>query len=162
MNKAVYDFENNLAEVFAAALTSLGVTAITWKSPAKVQSVRPRAEVWFVPGGATMPPRIALTPNFGQAISAYRGELSLECVTGVSTPEKDAHAQFRSQIRAAMELDRIRSAINDVPSKYCVQYLWATGTSITTRYQNGYETSTLTYAVDFSIQQDAWISTGTN
>lgn len=153
---AIYDFENNVAAAFAAALSAQGFTVVTASTSADFQQKRPRVELIFKPAGAVSPAIITFNGTNGRVITAYRGELVIKVVTGFSTAQKQEHATYRAGVRAAMELDKIRNAINQTPSVYSINFVMPSGCGQTLKYQDGYEVTDLSYAIDFSIQADAW------
>lgn len=224
---ALYAYEENLAGLFTAGLLTLGLNAPNLNSLPEFQKARPRAEVFAHGFAAHAPVQLALIANL-RRITAYRGSLVLTCVTASDAGGKASHSSYRAQVRAAMDLDVIRSAINQaaqvsgtaaavntttasfttgsphgfttgqlvtvessVPSlsstsvitvtsptvfdyaatnpvgtdnsaaaalvvPYALQWIIPSGSSLTTKYEQGYETSKLTYQVEFSIQKNAW------
>lgn len=168
---ALYDFENLIPIAVATSLsgTNFGsLTALHPLSDPKFQQMRPRVEVTYKHGGAVTPLRIApnTVPDGAPVIygrnSAWSGELSIHAITDADPIGKLTHSTYRAEVRSACAL--LLSNVNGITlTQHCLQSLVETGTTHGIRSNDGYEQTTITFHVDFSVQADAWQTlNGTN
>lgn len=156
----IYDFETNVAETIATAFSVANMNYGTLKTPPNFQKPRPRSEIIFRPGAAVSPNRID-TFNFGtqhaqRYIAAYHGSLEVTNLTDASTAGKEIHSAYRSQVRAILELDPLRFAVNSSTSPYAIDWIVPAGTTDTFKTGEGYEMSKLTYDITFSFKRNAF------
>ncbi len=151
----IYDWERVIAEAAATVFTNAGLQAFTVYSPPEFTKVRPRIEAIFRATGETTPKREAIMPDGTRRAGAFKGELTLHAITDADLPGKNAHGEYRAQVRSICA--NLGALLNDLAlKKHKVQWMVEGATTHGIRTQDGYEQSTISFAVDFSVQQDAW------
>lgn len=151
---ALYDFEGNVPTIIAAAFPPEMNVGTTNQAP-DLQKPRPRIDMQFRAITAAAGPRVMGV--FGlRAIGAYEGDLELDLITEPSLGGKEAHSAYRAAVRSTLELDKLRNAVNLNTSPYQVDFIYCTGASDTIKTDKGYETSHMSYKIQFSIKQDAF------
>jgi len=154
---SVYDFENVIATAVAAVFTNAKFTALTQLSEPDEQKPRPRVEVIFeVSGQQTMGPR-AILADGSPRIAGYKGQLLLHCITDASTAGKNTHGAYRAAVRNFCT--GLPALLNGTAlTQHKINLMVEGPTRHGFSPEKGYEGSTLQYAVDFSIQADAWVT----
>ena len=153
----VYDFETVIATAVAAFLVAAGITASTQADDPVFQQKRPRTSILFKTGSATIPLQQA-GPN-QKNIGAYKGQLELTNLTGTEAAAgKLTHAAYKSTVRRIMETGPFLAAINNATllPYHKIQLIYPAGSTQTFKPEEGFEMSALSYAVDFSLNANAW------
>jgi hypothetical protein len=151
----IYDFERIISTAAAQVFTNAGLDAFTVYSDPKFQKARPRVEVVFRAGGEASPKREAIMIDGSRRASAFKGELSLHAITDPTPTGKNTHGEYRAKVRSIAAV--LHWTINEtLLANHKVNWMVETTTSHGIRTQDGYEQSTITFAVDFSVQANAW------
>lgn len=159
----IYDWERVIAQAAATVFIDAGLQAFTVYSDPAFQKIRPRVEAIFKPTGEVTPKREAIMPDGTRRASAFKGELTLHAITDADAPGKNSHGEYRAQVRSICA--NLGALINaGALVKHKVQWMIEGATSHGIRTQDGFEQSTISFAVDFSVQGDAWpaLFNGTN
>lgn len=156
----VYDFEGNIPDMIAVAFIAAQMAVVTLNLPPNDQKPRPRSELSFKPSGASSPTRIMALPSkppaTARVVAAYSGELTIDSITAADKDSNQVHRAYRARIRQLMELDTLRNAVNISSFPYTIDFVTPTGSSLIDKTSDGYQTSSLTYHLQFSIKQDAF------
>jgi len=156
---AIYDLENIIPAAIAQVFTANGFTAasaLTAQSDPASQSKRPRIEIWLKVNGAYLPVQEAHMPQDVSLNSAYKGTLTIYAVSAADNPGKLVHSIFRSRVRALTA--QMPYLVNGVYlTKHKLHAPMVDGdTAVSIKTENDLQMSTLTYSINFSIQNDAW------
>lgn len=155
--QAVYDFENVLADATETVFTSGGFTAanaLTASSDPEFQKARPRCEILFKLTGGVVPIRYAVQPDTTMRQAAFKGVLTIHAISDADKPGKLIHSVFRAKVRNFCAILGTRLN-NSALTKHKVQQIVDGDTAHGTRVSDGYDQSSLSFNVDFSIQTDA-------
>src|ERR1044071_2948347 len=154
----LFDFENIIPTAVASVFTDGGFTAanaLTSLSDPKFQKERARVEIIFKVTGEVFPQRYAIMNDGSVRNAAWKGQLSVVAITAADAAGKITHGEYRAKVRnfCANLRDRVNST---ALTKHKLQQVLSGPTTVGIRAKDGYEQSTLDYAVEFSIQGDAW------
>lgn len=163
---AIYDFEGAIENAVANVFSAAGFNVVTgtggYYAPfervgaeSDFQHIRPRTELVFRVNGATSPERSAIMADGSLRNSAWNGELAVVSITDPSAPGKAVHAVYRSKVRNL--LSQLGSHVNEtfLPC-HKIQRILEGSTSLVYTTEDGYEQSTISFLVQFSVQADKW------
>jgi hypothetical protein len=163
----VYDFEGVFERAIAAVFKSNGFVCATPLTITKLQKHRPRFEVVFKTGSSQPKgpsgQRQIDSSNVARDV-AWKGEFAVSIVTNTQETDKIVQANYRATCRYLMptlgfyinggsltdDNDNLVSLQN-----HKINFVTETSTSLVFANQDGYWTTNLGYAIDFSIQSYA-------
>lgn len=162
-DETVLDFETNFetaSKTFLETATGLSASS-TYATLDQDTFIVPRLEVMFELGEAIDPPAPKTLDSSTVEYMAYEGTLTIRVISDASiNGTQTNHRTIRGKVRGAMLLnaDNFTTADGDttILPYYDVKYLRTTGTNF--EIDGDLAISNLTYAVTFSIKEDAFPS----
>lgn len=160
MSDELYDFETQLEDGFALAMTEAGLIASTPRNFARFIQDRPRVDLLFTTGAEKQSFHIV---NGERRNATWGGVLGVAIVANGDGEGSVEHRQYRAKVRRVMA--DLRNHMNDLTEdgtakKYLrflhIQNIRDQGTSVSQEVAKGVESSAMQYAIDFGVDQAAW------
>jgi hypothetical protein len=156
---ALYDFETVLPSAAKAVFAAAGLAAYTLADTPTVQRSRPRVEIIYRHGGNSSPAQIHRMTDGTYRVAAFRGELSIYVITDADATGRSAHSAYRAQVRAVLaSLPFVLNAGANPPlPKHAIHFPPVSESEEHgIRQADGFEQTTFTWNINFSIQANAW------
>ena len=154
----LFDFENIIPTAVASVFTDNDFTAanaLTALSDPEFQKARARVEIIFKVTGEVFPQRYAILTDGTVRNAAWKGLLSIVAITAADKAGKITHGEYRAKVRNFCL--NLRDRVNGTAlTKHKLQQVLSGPTTVGIRTKDGFEQSTLDFAIEFSIQGDAW------
>lgn len=154
----LYDIENPMEAGALTLLINADVPAYTRLTLPRVKKPTPRVEIQFRLGSATGHKRVMADETLRN--DAWEAQLALQIITkpaiesAIHDASVDSHALLRALVRSLaedmfMDLDALLPyhSVNNVDDN---------GTTATLTSEDGFEVSTIVYALHVNIRTDAW------
>jgi uncharacterized protein YlxP (DUF503 family) len=155
----IYSFESVISSACKNVLQSAGLTAYTSFDAPNLRKSRPRVDVEVRVGAQLNPPIVQLVDNgtiFERRNAAWTGQIIFHIITDTTQPGKQSHSDYRAEVRNILAV--LQDRVNEL---FLVQHMIhhpmvETGTAHQANTDKGYEITTVTFDMNFSIQKDAW------
>lgn len=157
----LYDIENPMDAGALTLLVNAGVPAYTRLTLPRLSKPVPRVEVQFRLGSATGHKRVMADGTMRN--DAWEAQLALQIITrpgvesDVHDSASDEHGALRSLVRSkaeAMFMD-----LDDLLPYHSVNNIDDSGTTATLKSEDGFDVSTIIYALHVNIRTNAWPET---
>lgn len=154
----LYQFEAFFEAAFKAMLEASELKVVI-PGNLKFQQARPRVEIELQSVAETgdnydQKPIVSEWRNVG-----FRGQLSLDCISNAGTGDDGnigLHRAYVAKVREVMAAAYANGSVIDAHEFYTVNRLTCTGTTPTSKPEEGYFMTTLIFEMNWVIRPEAW------